>query len=129
MVVRQQRAREHLGLGAAHGGDAQAGPRLGHGQHREVGRDHALELLQHLEESIVRAHRAVDRLERAAQLLRALAPLALAFDGEGGIERAALARDGLAQHVHHLEPLRLAPGSEPALHVAQQPVDVQTAAV
>jgi hypothetical protein len=34
----------------------------------------------------------VDRLERPAQLLGVLAPLALALDGEGGIERATLAR-------------------------------------
>ena len=118
-VVRQQRAREHRRLGAAHRGDPQPGARLGHRQHREVGGHHALELLQHLLERLVGADRAVDRLERVAQLLGLDPSLALALDREGRVEAAPLARIASRSSVHHLVPLGLRPVGEPALDLAQ----------
>ena len=95
--------------------------------------DDAPELLQHLVERILGPDRAVDGLERPAQLLGVLAPLALLLDREGGVEPPPLAGDRLAQGIHHLVPEPLVRrctvhGGQPALDVPEQAIDVQTAA-
>ena len=77
-----------------------------------------------LREAMARERRFLDptftvESERVAQLLGVDPPVALALDREGRVEGAPLARERLAQDVHHLEPLGLRPVGEPALDLAQ----------